>query len=89
MCFSDLSAKLELDHNWWCIENDVHNQTIWALKIMARDGNCDFAQLRIKIVKMTLDANGVVVRKDVSGLNDWSSHYGGHVHIESWMQIKM
>ena len=56
---------------------------------MARDGNCDFAQLRIKIVKMTLDANGVVVRKDVSGLNDWSGHCGGCVHIESWMQIKM
>ena len=56
---------------------------------MARDGNCDFAQLRIKIVKMTLNANGVVVRKDVSGLNNWSGYYGGYVCIESWMQIKM
>ena len=56
---------------------------------MARDGNCDFAQLRIKIVKMTLGADGVVVRKDVSGLNNWSSCHGGYVYIESWMQIKM
>ena len=60
-----------------------------ALKIMARDGNCDFAQLRIKVVKMTLNANGVVVRSDVSGLNNWSSYYGSYVYIESWMQIKM
>ena len=56
---------------------------------MARDGNCDFAQLGIKVVKMTLNANGVVVRNDVSGLNNWSSYYGGYVYIESWMQIKM
>ena len=32
-----------------------------SLKIMARDGNCDFVQLRIKVVKMTLNANGVVI----------------------------
>ena len=50
---------------------------------MARDGNCDFAQLSIKVVKMTLYANGVVVRSDMSGLNNRSSYYGGYVYIES------
>ena len=56
---------------------------------MARDGNCNFAQLGIKVVKMTLNASGVVMRSDMSGLNNWSSYYGGYVYIESWMQIKM